>query len=151
MRTQTRHARLRGTPTNTKKWFVWHSPTWKYTWYCKHILLWSTNSKQIAFGCLQYVHHIKVRPHLHANTNEAGQGEACATRCHDCKTRQNVVVHRASEWFTLKYWLQADSVHLASDRTDAVFLSSVTRLHCYACLASACLAHVFVLMWMRLK
>ncbi len=41
-------------------------------------------------------------------------------------------------------------VHSASDRTEAVFLSSVTRLHCYTCLASACLARIFVLMWMRL-
>ncbi len=30
---------------------------------------------------------------------------------------------------------------------EAVFLSSVTRLHCYTCLASACLARIFVLMW----
>ncbi len=51
---------------------------------------------------------------------------------------------------SLKYRLQADSVRSASDRTEAVFLSSVTRLHCYVCLASACLARVFVLMWMQL-
>ncbi len=69
--------------------------------------------------------------------------------CLDCNTRQNVV-RRASEWFSLKYRLQADSVCSASDRTEPVFFSSVTRLHCYACLASACLAHIFVLMWMQL-
>ncbi len=51
---------------------------------------------------------------------------------------------------SLKYRLQADSVRSASDRTEAVFLSSVTRLHCYVCLASACLMHVFVLMWTQL-
>ncbi len=60
------------------------------------------------------------------------------------------VVGRASEWFSLKYGLQTDSVCLASDQTEAVFLSSVTHLHCYAYLSSACLAHVFVLMWTRL-
>ncbi len=38
-------------------------------------------------------------------------------------------------------------LHLAADRTEAVFLSLVTRLHCYICLASGCLARVFVLMW----
>ncbi len=90
-----------------------------------------------------------MRPHLH--TNEAGWGGAYANIRFDCNTRQNVVVCRASEWFSLKYRLQADSVHLASDRTEAVFLSSVTHLHCYACLASACLARVFVLMWTRLN
>ncbi len=47
----------------------------------------------------------------------------------------------------LKYRLQADSVCSASDQTEAVFLSSVTRLHCYVCLASACLVRVFVLMY----
>ncbi len=44
-----------------------------------------------------------------------------------------------------------DSVRSASDQTEAVFLSSVTHLHCYTCFASACLARVFVLMWMWLK
>ncbi len=47
--------------------------------------------------------------------------------------------------FSFKYRLQAESVCLASDQTEAVFLSSVTHLHCYTCLALACLAHVFVL------
>ncbi len=94
---------------------------------------------------------LKVRPHLHTNTNEAGQGEAYANICFDCNKRQNVVIRRASEWFSLKYRLQADNVRSASDRTEAVFLSSVTRPHCYACLASACLARVFVLMWTWLK
>ncbi len=56
-----------------------------------------------------------------------------------------------SQWMILlKYRLQADSVCSAWDRTEAVFLSSITRLHCYACLASACLTRVFVLMRMRL-
>ncbi len=56
-----------------------------------------------------------------------------------------------SQWmFSLKYQLQADNVHSASDQTETVFLSLVTRLYCYACLASTCLVHVFVLMWMRL-
>ncbi len=91
-----------------------------------------------------------VRPHLHTNTNKAGWGEAYANICLDCNTRQNVVVHRGSEWFSLKYRLQADSVRLASDWTEAVFLSLVTRLHRYACLASARLTHIFVLMWTRL-
>ncbi len=90
--------------------------------------------------------NIKVRPHLHANTNVAGRGEAYTNICLDCNTRQNVVVRRASEWFSLKYRLQADSVLSSSDQTEAVFLSSVTRLHCYACLALACLTHFFVLM-----
>ncbi len=40
---------------------------------------------------------VKVRPHLHANTNEAGRGEAYANICLDCNTRQNVVVCRVSE------------------------------------------------------
>ncbi len=93
---------------------------------------------------------VKVLPHLHANTNEAGWDEAYANICLDCYMRQNVVVCRASEWFSLKYRLQVDSVRSASDRTKAVFLSSVTHLHCYACLVSACLARIFVLMWMRL-
>ncbi len=52
---------------------------------------------------------------------------------------------------SLKYRLQADSVRSASDRMEAVFLSSVTLLHCYVCLASACLVCVFVLMWTQLK
>ncbi len=39
----------------------------------------------------------------------------------------------------------------ALDQTEAVFLSSITRLHCYACLASACLSLVFVLMWTQLN
>ncbi len=39
---------------------------------------------------------------------------------------------------------------MAADQTEAVFLSSVTRLHCYACLVSACLVRIFVLMRMRL-
>ncbi len=57
-----------------------------------------------------------------------------------------------SQWMILlKYRLQADSVRSASDRAEPVFLSSVTHLHCYACLALACLAHVFVLMWTRLN
>ncbi len=60
-----------------------------------------------------------VRPHLHANTNEAGRDETYANICLDCNTRQNVVVRRASEWFSLKYRLQADSVGSASDRTEA--------------------------------
>ncbi len=51
---------------------------------------------------------------------------------------------------SLKYQLQVDSVHSASDRMEAVFLSSVMRLHCYVCLASACLARIFVLMWTQL-
>ncbi len=92
----------------------------------------------------------KVRPHLHANTNEAGRGEAYANIYLDCNTRQNVVICRGSEWFSLKYQLQVDSVRSASDQTEAVFLSSTTRLHCYTCLASACLERVFVLMWTRL-
>ncbi len=94
--------------------------------------------------------HLKVRLHLHANTNNAGRGEAYANICLDCNTRQNIVVRRASEWFSLKYRLQVESVRSASDRAEAVFLSSVTHLHCYACLALACLARVFVLMWTRL-
>ncbi len=89
---------------------------------------------------------LKVRPHLHTNTNEA-----YANICLDCNTMQNVVFCRASEWFSLKYQLQADSIRSASDRAEAVFLSSVTRLHCYACLALACLVRVFVLMWTRLN
>ncbi len=89
---------------------------------------------------------VKVRPHLHANANEASRGEAYANICLDCYTRQNVVICRASEWFSLKYRLQADSVRSASDQTEAVFLSSVTRLHCYACLA-----RIFVLMWMHIN
>ncbi len=52
---------------------------------------------------------------------------------------------------SLKYRLQADSVRSASERTKAVFLSSVTRLHGYICLALAYLAHVFVLMWTQLN
>ncbi len=92
---------------------------------------------------------LKARPHLHANTNEAGRGEAYANICLNCTTRQNVVVRWASEWFSLKYRLQADSVRSVSDRTEGVFLSSVTRLHYYTCLASACLARVFVPMWTR--
>ncbi len=75
-----------------------------------------------------------MRPNLHANTNEAGWGEAYANICLNCNTRQNVVIPRVSEWFSLKYRLQADSVRSASDQTEAVFLSSVTRLHCYTCL-----------------
>ncbi len=51
---------------------------------------------------------------------------------------------------SLKYRLQADSVCLASDQTEAVFLSLVTHLHCYVCLASACLARIFVLKWTQL-
>ncbi len=51
---------------------------------------------------------------------------------------------------SLKYRLQAVSVRSASDRMEAVFLPSVTRLYCYVCLASACLARIFVLMWMQL-
>ncbi len=98
----------------------------------------------------EWVFNLKVRPHLHGNTNKAGWGEAYTNICLDCNTRQNVVIHRASEWFSLKYRLQADSVRSASDWTEAVFLSSVTRLHCYACLASACLVRVFVLMWTQL-
>ncbi len=100
---------------------------------------------------LQKLVLLKVRPHLHANTNEAGWGEAYANICLDCNTRQNVVIRRASEWFSLKYRLQADSVRSASDRTEAVFLALVTHLRCYACLALACLARIFVVMWMRLK
>ncbi len=94
--------------------------------------------------------NLKVRPHLQANTNEAGWGKAYTNICLDCNTRQNAVICQASEWFYLKYRIQADSVRSASDRTETVFFSSVTHLHCYACLASACLAHVFVLMRMRL-
>ncbi len=94
---------------------------------------------------------VKVRPHLHANTNDTDRGEADANICLDCNTMQNVVVCGASEWFSLKYKLQADSVCSASDRTEAVFLSSVTRLHCYECLASACVTRVFVSMWMQLN
>ncbi len=52
---------------------------------------------------------------------------------------------------SLKYQLQADSVRSVSDQTEAVFFSSVTRLHCYVCLASACLLRVFVLMWTQLN
>ncbi len=51
---------------------------------------------------------------------------------------------------SLKYRLQVDGVRSASDRMEAVFLSLVTRLHCYVCLASACLAPIFVLMWTQL-
>ncbi len=40
---------------------------------------------------------VKVHPHLHANTNEAGQGEAYTNICLDCNTRQNVIVRQASE------------------------------------------------------
>ncbi len=94
---------------------------------------------------------VKVRPHLHVNTNETGWGEAYANICFDCNMRQNVVIYGASEWFSLKYRLQPDSVRSASDQTEAVFLSSVTRLHYYAYLASACLAHIFDLMWTWLK
>ncbi len=94
---------------------------------------------------------LKVRPHLPANTNEAGRGEAYSNICLDYNMMQNVVVRRASEWFSLKYQLQADNVRSASDQTEAVFLSLVTRLHCCACLVSACLARIFVLMWTRLK
>ncbi len=94
---------------------------------------------------------LKMRPHLHANTNEAGRGEVFANICIDCNTRQNVVVCRANEWFSLKYRLQVDSVRSASDRIEAVFLSPVTRLHCCACLASAWLGRVFVLMWTGLQ
>ncbi len=90
--------------------------------------------------------HVKVRPHLHMNTNEAGRDEAYANISLDCNTRKNVVIRRANQWFSLKYRLQADSVRSASDQTEAVFLSSVTRLHCYTCLASAFLGHIFVLM-----
>ncbi len=50
-----------------------------------------------------------------------------------------------------EYRLQADSVRSASDLTEAVFLSSVTRLHCYARLASVYLTRIFVLMWTRLN
>ncbi len=71
--------------------------------------------------------------------------------CLNCNTRQNVVVCQASEWFSLKYRLQADSVCSDSDWTEAVFLSSVTGLHCYTCLISACFARIFVLMWTRLS
>ncbi len=53
---------------------------------------------------------LKVRPHLHANTDEAGRGGAYANIRFDCNTRQNVVVCRASEWFSLTYRLQVDSV-----------------------------------------
>ncbi len=76
--------------------------------------------------CTAFICIIKVRRHLHANTNEAGRGEAYVNICLDCNTRQNVVIHGASEWFSLKC------------------------LHCYTCFALACLAHVFVLMWTRL-
>ncbi len=93
---------------------------------------------------------VKMRPHLHANTNEAGRGEAYTNICLDCNTRQNVVIRQASEWFSLKYRLQVDRVCSASDRTEAVFLSLVTRLHCYAHLASVFLMCIFVLMWTRL-
>ncbi len=41
---------------------------------------------------------LKVRPHLHINTNEAGLGEAYTNICLDCNTRQNVVIRQASEW-----------------------------------------------------
>ncbi len=52
---------------------------------------------------------------------------------------------------SLKYRLQADIVRSASDQTEIVFLSSVTRLHFYICLAWACLARVFVLTWTQLN
>ncbi len=39
--------------------------------------------------------------------------------------------------------IPADGVRSASDQTEAVFLSLVTRLHCYTCLVSVCLARVF--------
>ncbi len=89
------------------------------------------NSKKALFtyNKILYKKWFKVCPHLHANTNEAGRGEAYANRCLDCNMRQNVVVRRASEWFSLKYWFQADSVHSTSDRTQRQFSSP--WLHVY--------------------
>ncbi len=110
----------------------------------------SRRVKLSAFLFLNYRPRPKVRPHLHANTNKAGWGEAYVNICLDSNMRQNVVVRRVSEWFSLKYRFQADSVSSASDRTEAVLLSSVTHLHCYVCLVSACLALVFILMRTRL-
>ncbi len=59
------------------------------------------------------VSQVKVRPHLHANTNEAGRSEAYANICLDCNTRQNVVVRRSTSKsvclrmkFSLKYRLR---------------------------------------------
>ncbi len=71
---------------------------------------------------------LKVRPHLHANTNEAGRGEAYANICLDCNTRQNVVICRVSEWFSLKYRLPMDSVRSVSDQQRQF---SSPRLHVY--------------------
>ncbi len=51
------------------------------------------------FSVIQFLHveHVKVCPHLHANTNEAGLGKAYANIRLNCNTRQNVVVCQASE------------------------------------------------------
>ncbi len=66
------------------------------------------------------------------------------------KLKRHPLTVRLRIKLSLKYRLQADSVHLASDQTEAVFFSSVTRLYCYVCLALACLARIFVLMWTQL-
>ncbi len=133
-------------------WFTFYMNVGSHsTWTSVHILyecqftfsmnVWHWKSKE------QKCYGASISAHEH---KRGSQGEAYANICLDCNTRQNVVVCRATECFSLKYQLQADSVCLASDWTEAVFLSLVTHLHCYACLALACLAHVFVLMWTRL-
>ncbi len=147
--TETCRRHMNPTPANWLEWLVTGSEA------TRNVKIDASECKSKWWNSRMFHAHgtckLKVRPHLHTHTNEAGRGEEYANICLDCNTRQNVVVCRASEWFSFKYRLQADSIDSASDRTEAVFLSSVTHLHCYACHASACLTRVFVLMWMRLN